>query len=110
ELKLIHRDQTAKTQPARQHIQGGTKALRTPWLALFSSPALWCICGQQFFRAAGYMFFTSWFATYLQETRGVTIARSGFLNMLPLVAVVVAGMFGGALSDWLLKRTGSRDL
>ena len=80
----------------------------TPWLGLFSSPALWWICGQQMFRGAGYMFFTSWFATYLQETRGVSIARSGFLNMLPLLAVVVGGMAGGALSDWLLKRTGSR--
>jgi len=56
------------------------------------------------------MFFTSWFATYLQETRGVGIAQSGLLNMLPLLAVVVGGMTGGALSDWLLKRTGSRNV
>src|SRR5205085_2645315 len=80
----------------------------TPWLGLFSSPALWWISGQQLFRAAGYMFFTSWFATYLQETRHVSIAHSGFLNMLPLLAVVFGGIMGGALSDWLLKRTGSR--
>ena len=88
----------------------GMRALpsRTPWLALASSPALWWICGQQLFRAAGYMFFTSWFATYLQETRGVSIAKSGFLTMLPLLAVVVGGFAGGALSDWLLRRTGSR--
>jgi ACS family glucarate transporter-like MFS transporter/ACS family D-galactonate transporter-like MFS transporter len=88
----------------------GPGRLPTPWLALFSSPALWWICGQQMCRAAGYMFFTSWFATYLQETRGVSIAHSGFLNMLPLLAVVIGGMLGGALSDWLLERTGSRDL
>ena len=81
----------------------------TPWRGLFSSPALWWICGQQVCRAAGYMFFTSWFATYLQETRGVGVARSGFLNMLPLLAVVVGGMVGGGLSDWLLTRTGSRN-
>lgn len=82
----------------------------TPWLALFSSPALWWICAQQTCRAAGYMFFTSWFATYLQETRGVGIAKSGFLNMLPLLAVVLGSFAGGALSDWLLARTGSRNL
>ncbi len=88
----------------------GTRALpeQTPWRLLASSPALWWICGQQVCRAAGYMFFTSWFATYLQETRGVGIARSGFLNMLPLLGVVLGGIVGGALSDWLLKRTGSR--
>ena len=79
----------------------------TPWLAIATSPALWWICGQQVCRAAGYMFFTSWFATYLQETRGVSVATSGFLNMLPLLAVVVGGFAGGALSDWLLRRTGS---
>ena len=87
---------------------GGTP-VPTPWRGLFSSPALWWICGQQVCRAAGYMFFTSWFATYLQETRGVSVARSGFLNMLPLLAVVVGGVAGGGLSDWLLKRTGSRN-
>ena len=40
------------------------------------------------------IFFTSWFATYLQETRGISIAHSGFLNMLPLIVVVAAGMMG----------------
>lgn len=95
---------TAAT-PQRAGAEAGAP---TPWLALFSSPALWWICGQQVCRAAGYMFFTSWFATYLQETRGVGIAKSGFLNMLPLLGVVIGGIAGGALSDWLLTRTGSR--
>lgn len=81
-----------------------------PWLRLAVSPALWWICGQQLCRAAGYMFFTSWFATYLQETRGVGIARSGFLNMLPLLAVVFAGFVGGVLSDWLFRRTHRLDI
>ena len=91
---------------------GGCKspAPPTPWLQLLTSPAMWCICGQQFFRAAGYMFFTSWFATYLQEARGVTILKSGFLTMLPLLAVVVGSLAGGVISDAVLKRTGSRRL
>jgi MFS transporter, ACS family, D-galactonate transporter len=104
ELQAIREDQKARP------TGGGMATAPTPWLALFSSPALWWLCGQQAFRAAGYIFFTSWFATYLQETRGVSIATSGFLNMLPLIVVVVAGIMGGALSDWLLKRTASRDV
>src|SRR6185369_867017 len=110
ELQLIQGEQTTKAEPTRQKNQGTGTARPTPWLALFSSPALWWLCGQQTFRAAGYMFFTSWFATYLQETRGVSIAHSGFLNMLPLIVVVAAGLIGGGLSDWLLKRTASRDV
>ena len=62
------------------------------------------ICGQQFFRAAGYAFFSSWFATFLQETRGVTTARSGWLLTLPLLATVFASLLAGRLSDRLLNR------
>src|SRR6266540_52925 len=110
ELEVIQADHTAKAERAQPPTRRTTAALPTPWLPLFSSPAMWWLCGQQLFRAAGYIFFTSWFATYLQETRGVGIAHSGFLNMLPLIAVVAAGMVGGALSDWLLKRTASRNV
>jgi MFS transporter, ACS family, D-galactonate transporter len=79
----------------------------TPWLQLVTSPAMWCICAQQFFRAAGYMFFTSWFATYLQEARGVTITTSGVLTMLPLLSVVAGSLAGGVISDAVLRHTGS---
>jgi MFS family permease len=108
ELQLISGNPATKSEPKRLPNGGGATPM--PWLALFSSPALWWLCGQQAFRAAGYMFFTSWFATYLQETRGVSIAHSGFLNMLPLIVVVVAGLVGGAFSDWLLQRTASRNI
>jgi nitrate/nitrite transporter NarK len=79
-----------------------------PWGAILSSWPMWCICGQQFFRAAGYMFFASWFATYLQEVRKLSPAEAGFLTSLPLCAVVLGSPTGGLLSDWLLARTGSR--
>lgn len=114
ELRLIEgrSDQEPAPAPALNSgtllkAAGASPEVPTPWLVLAASPALWWICGQQMCRAAGYAFFASWFATYLQETRGVGVAKSGFLNMLPLLAVVVAGIVGGALSDALLKRTGS---
>ena len=90
-----------------QKSDGQSSTTPIPWLQLLSSPAMWCICGQQFFRAAGYMFFTSWFATYLQESRGVTIGRSGLLTMLPLLAVVVGSLTGGVVSDAILRHTRS---
>jgi len=79
-----------------------------PWLKLLTSPAMWAINGQQFFRGAGFIFFASWFATYLQESRGISIANSGWLTSLPLTALVVGSVLGGSLTDWLLERTGSR--
>lgn len=81
-----------------------------PWAILFSSPAMWFLCLQQFCRAAGYMFFASWFATYLQEARGVTILSSGWLTTLPLVADVIGCLFGGFVSDAILRRSDNRRL
>jgi len=81
-----------------------------PWRSLMTSPAMWCLCAQQFCRAAGYIFFASWFATYLQEARGVTILGSGWLTTLPLLADVTGCMFGGVLSDAVLRWTGNQRL
>ena len=81
-----------------------------PWRALLLNSATWCICGQQIFRGAGNIFFASWFATYLQETRGVTPAKSGLLNSLPLLVAVGGTWVGGAISDALYRRTGSLDV
>ena len=69
---------------------------------------MWWIAGQQFFRAAGYAFFTSWFATFLQESRGVSIGKSGIMNSLPLLGVVLSGFIGGWASDKITVLSGSR--
>lgn len=80
-----------------------------PWLAILASPAMFWICFQQFFRAAGYIYFTTWFATYLKETRAVTDdLLVGILNSIPILGVVVGSFVGGVVSDWLIARTGSR--
>jgi nitrate/nitrite transporter NarK len=71
---------------------------------------MWGICGQQFFRAAGYSFYTTWFPTYLQSTHAAGVAESGVLTSLPLVAVICGSLIGGMLSDAILIRTGSRRL
>ena len=82
----------------------------TPWKALFTSWAMLCICGQQFFRAAGYMFYGSWFTTFLKETRGIGNVEAGVLTSLPIWAYVIGSGIGGLVSDWILVRTGSRRL
>jgi sugar phosphate permease len=91
---------THAAQRHAQHDDSTGKMLRMP--------VLWLICGQQFLRAAGYVFYASWFSTYLQEAKSLDIERAGQLNGLPLVAVVVGSPLGGLLSDSLLAYTGSR--
>jgi len=102
ELQVIDPHQENHHQSPSQ-----VERLATPWLAMLASPAMWCICGQQFCRAAGQIFFASWFATYLQEARGLSIPESGLLTSLPLAGLVVGGLLGGVVSDWVFRRTGS---
>jgi len=81
-----------------------------PWPRILRNPSMWMICGQQFFRAAGYIFFVTWFPTYLQKVHDVEVARSGFLTSLPLLCVVAGSLLGGGVVDWIWNRTGSRRL
>ena len=114
-----HRDEPAEhpavNEAERELIEHNSQkaagtASAMPWRLLVTSPAILFLCAQQFCRAAGYIFFASWFATYLQEARHVTILGSGWLTTLPLLADVTGCMFGGVLSDTVLRRTGSAKL
>jgi ACS family glucarate transporter-like MFS transporter/ACS family D-galactonate transporter-like MFS transporter len=81
-----------------------------PWLALARRPDLWLICGQQFCRAAAYIFYGTWFPRYLREIHGLSESEAGKWASLPLVAVVVGNLVGGSLVDALFRRTGSARL
>ena len=79
ELNLLLAESKAAQEPeaAAKEGSGRSRPVKTPWKHLAASPAMWAICGQQYFRAAGYIFYASWFPTYLQESRGVSVAESG---------------------------------
>jgi MFS family permease len=79
-----------------------------PWGALLLSPALFWICTQQVFRGAGYIFYSTWFPTYLREAFNVDGDTAAWLSSLPLWANAVGCVAGGGFSDWLLHRTESR--
>jgi MFS family permease len=81
-----------------------------PWLQLFTSAQLGLVCLQQFFRAAGYVFFQTWFPTYLQKVYGVSVVDSGTWGSFPLLGVALGSLGGGVAADWVLARTGSRRL
>jgi len=104
ELKLI-RAEGSSEKPDRPD-----QAEPIPWGAIVASFDMWMICAQQFFRGAGYIFFATWFPTYLVETRGVSTAESGFLTALVLMSVVAGCLLGGLVVDFIWNRTGSRRL
>lgn len=92
---------------AAEPADSGADRHATPWWQLVTSPAMWLICAQQFFRAGGQVFFASWFATYLQETRAVSLEQSAWLTALPVVTFMLATFVAGGVSDAILVRTGS---
>ncbi len=106
ERRWIASDTIDPTESTPQHVSPAP----VPWREMFTSVSMWAICAQQFFRAAAYIFFATWFPTYLAKGRGVSLESAGELTSLPLVAVVLGSPLGGTASDWLLKRTGSRRL
>ena len=86
-------EQHAEVNPAELALIRGPRRRRasppppgepTPWGVILTSPLLGWICGQQFFRAAGNMFYASWFATFLREHRKIDMVEAGVLNSLPL--------------------------
>jgi MFS family permease len=83
---------------------------RQDWVTLATSVPMLLLCGQQFFRACGMAFFYTWFATFLQETRGVNLAEAGFITGAVGLGAMAGGILGGLFSDWLLRRTGNRRL
>jgi len=107
ELITRFKDHAEQASSSDQPAQG---AEPVPWGVLLTSGSMWAFCAQQFFRAAAYMFYASWFPTYLQESRGISVPQSGVLTSLPVLATFLGTVAGGTVSDWLLVRTGSRPI
>jgi MFS family permease len=94
--------------PQRSHRSNGVEPV--DWSRLVRSVPLMLLCLQQFFRAAGMVFFLTWFPTFLQQTRGVSSLKSGVLTTIAGIGGVVGSLTGGFVSDWLLARTGNSRL
>jgi MFS family permease len=99
---------TSETDRPTMNDGSSAEAPRSMLRRMLVSVSLWGICGQSFFRAAGYAFFVTWFFAFLVYAYGIGKAEAGFLNSLHLIAVVVGSLTGGLLIDALLRITGSR--
>ena len=78
------------------------------FVSMLRSRSLWGLCVQSFFRAAGYVFFVTWFFNFLEHVYGISKAEAGVLNSLPLIAVIAGTTSGGVIVDFLLRKTGSK--
>jgi ACS family glucarate transporter-like MFS transporter len=98
ERQLLRQEPAAATQHA------------SAWRALFGSPPVLFLCGQQFFRAAAAVFWFTWCPTYLQNVYGLSPKVAGSLTSLPIIGFMLGSAGGGVIADRILMRTGSRRL
>jgi ACS family glucarate transporter-like MFS transporter/ACS family D-galactonate transporter-like MFS transporter len=96
--------------PRNHPEQKAEQSESTPWLLILGNRSVLCLCGQQAFRAAGYAFFATWFPTFLQKTRGMEVAQSGYLQGTVFVATLLGGLIGGLVVDLIYKRTNNLKL
>ena len=108
ELQLIEQDESTKDESTKDESTGREARSRFPLAAMLSSPSMWGICIQAFFRNAGYTFFVTWFFAFLEYRYGIEKEAAGLLNSLPLIAVVIGSLAGGVVIDRLWRITGSK--
>lgn len=106
ERALLPRDLSAKSVVA----EGAAAPAREDnvWWAMLTSPTMWLISAQQFFRGFSYIFYVTWFPTYLKNARGLPVEKSGMITGLMFLAALLGALLGGGISDGILARTGSR--
>ena len=86
------------------------KAGAVPWSRMLASPSVWGLCLMYGFVGFAGNFITSFLNVYLRDHRHLPDDTTAWLAGLPLAAGVVSSLSGGNVSDWLIRRLGSRKL
>jgi sugar phosphate permease len=97
ERDLILADQTAAVTPEP-----------LPWSRFLKSRNVWALSLMYGFLGFGGNFITRLLPIYLRDHRHLDDDVAAWLSGLPLACGIVSCLLGGALSDWLIHRTGSR--
>ncbi|MEM9723519.1 MAG: MFS transporter, partial [Bacteroidota bacterium] len=74
------------------------------FLQVFVHPKLWGVYIGQFCLGSLFIFFLTWFPTYLVKYRGLEFIKSGFLASLPFLAAFVGVLVSGFTSDALVRK------
>lgn len=73
-------------------------------IEVFTNRKLWGIYIGKFCLGSTFIFFLTWFPTYLVEYRGLSYVKSGILASLPFLAAFVGVVVSGVTSDFLVRR------
>jgi sugar phosphate permease len=97
------------TQASQRQAGEENPSHRTvPWSRFLRSRSVWGLCLMYGFVGFAGNFITSLLNIYLRDHRHLSDETTAWVSGLPLAAGIVSCLLGGALSDWLIRRTGSR--
>ncbi|WP_010179142.1 MFS transporter [Aquimarina agarilytica] len=71
---------------------------------------LWGLYLGQFCLGSTFIFFLTWFPTYLQEQKGIDLMKSGIMGSIPFLGAFLGVIISGLLSDRLMKRGISKEI
>jgi sugar phosphate permease len=77
-----------------------------PWRKILSHSNLWILALMYFCYNHNLNVYQDWFATYLRQSRGMTLAKMGVYASLPFFAGTIGDLAGGWFSDRVLHWTG----
>ena len=73
-------------------------------LEAFKHKKLWGVYIGQFCLGSLFVFFLTWFPSYLKDTRGLTLQSMGMWAMIPPLGAFCGVLLSGYISDLLIKR------
>jgi MFS family permease len=79
-----------------------------PWRLLLLTPTVLALCVASAAVCFGWYFYPTWQPQYLKDEFGISFADSEIISGLPFLCGAAGCLIGGRLSDWLVRRTGSR--
>ena len=82
------------------------KAEAGSWVSIAKTKNFWFLMLMYYCYASGVFFFISWLPKYLHQGRGIAQEDLAYSSSLPFILAAVGCLFGGSLSDWLVKKIG----
>jgi MFS family permease len=103
ERDLIRSGPHSMTEAEAAHGHGSI-----PWRTMLTSVNLWAVCLAGFSVSFGWYFYPTWQPEFLKDVHKIDYRDSELLTGLPFFFGACGCLLGGSISDWLVRRTGSR--
>lgn len=88
--------------------QAGHHHGEVPWGEMIRSPNMWAICLAAFCVSFGWYFYPTWQPRFLLDVHRISYKDSTILTGLPFLCGAIGCLLGGRVSDWAVRRFGSR--